>query len=380
MRKKIMLVFGTRPEAIKMAPLYNKLSNDSGFDLITCVTGQHRNLLDQVLNVFSIKADFDLNLMNENQDLFDITSKVVISMKNVLQDTRPDIVLVHGDTTTTMAAALAAFYMNIDVGHVEAGLRTHNLRSPFPEELNRQLVSKIANWHFAPTERNKNDLIAEGIDQDKIFVTGNTVIDALFLCLNNISKSKKLTKSVNTSLSKQIPFSFNIKNFILITAHRRENFGESFMNIFRAIKDLSINFKNMHFVYPVHPNPNVKDMAHEILSEIDNVHLIKPVSYEEFCILMKNCYLVITDSGGIQEEAPSIGKPVLVLRENTERPEAIVSGTARLVGSSRKKIVNNVTKLIKDKEDYNKMSNILNPYGDGTAAEKIIQKLKEIYD
>ena len=301
-------------------------------------------------------------------------------MKNVLQDTRPDIVLVHGDTTTTMAAALSAFYMNIDVGHVEAGLRTHNLRSPFPEELNRHLVSKIANWHFAPTERNKNDLIAEGIDQDKIFVTGNTVIDALFLCLNNISKSKKLIKSINTSLSKQIPFSFNTKNFILITAHRRENFGESFMNIFRAIKDLSINFKNMHFVYPVHPNPNVKDMAYEILSEIDNVHLINPVSYEEFCILMKNCYLVITDSGGIQEEAPSIGKPVLVLRENTERPEAIVSGTARLVGSSRKNIVNNVTKLIKDKEDYNKMSNILNPYGDGTAAEKIIQKLKEIYE
>lgn len=380
MKKKIMLVFGTRPEAIKMAPLYHNIKKSKDFELVTCVTAQHRKLLDQVLEVFSINPDFDLDLMSDNQDLYNVTSNVLISMKEVFLNNKPDIILVHGDTTTTMASALAAFYMGIDIGHIEAGLRTHDIYSPFPEELNRQIVSRLANWHFAPTIQNKHDLIKEGIDDKKIFVTGNTVIDALLLNLENISKSKKLEKKINANLSLEIPFSLEEKEFILITAHRRENFGKNFEEIFNALKDLSYKFKQMNFVYPVHPNPNVRNMAYKILSNIDNVHLINPVPYQEFCVLMKNCYLMITDSGGIQEEAPSLGKPVLVLRENTERPEAIASGTAILVGSSKQNIIESVENLINNKPKYNDMSETMNPYGDGKACDKIISNLEVIYE
>ena len=375
-----MLVFGTRPEAIKMAPLYHNLKKSKKFELITCVTAQHRDLLDQVLEVFSIKTDFDLDLMSKDQDLYDVTSNVLVSMKKVFLNIKPDMVLVHGDTTTTMATALSAFYMGIDIGHVEAGLRTHNIYSPFPEELNRQVVSRLANWHFAPTERNKNDLIDEGIPEKKIFVTGNTVIDAMQLNLNKISKSKNLSEKINKNLSEEIPFSIQDNDYILITAHRRENFGDSFNQIFNAIKDLAKEFTKMQFVYPVHPNPSVRTMAYKILSKMDNVHLTNPMPYQEFCVLMNNCYLVMTDSGGIQEEAPSLGKPVLVLRENTERPEAIKSGTAILVGSSKVDIIRSTKNLILDKNKYNEMAETLNPYGDGFASNKIIYNLEKMYE
>lgn len=373
--KKIMLVFGTRPEAIKMAPLVKEFKKSDCFEVITCVTAQHRQMLDQVLRTFDIIPDIDLNLMSKDQDLYDLTSKVLYSMKQVLADYRPDLVLVHGDTTTTMASTLAAFYMNIKVGHVEAGLRTYNLHSPFPEEANRQLVSRLATWHFAPTEKNKNDLLSEGINEDHIVVTGNTVIDAMNLNIKNISISGTIN-SIKNQISEKLSFSWQSEDYILITAHRRENIGNNFEQIFEAIKDLAIKFKNIYFIYPVHPNPKVKDLACNLLKDLENVFLIGPLNYDHFCILMANCYLVMTDSGGIQEEAPGLGKPVVVLRENTERPEAVESGTAKLVGSTRSEIVAVISELISNRESYNSMSESINPFGDGTACKKIAQFLK----
>jgi len=374
-KKKIMLVFGTRPEAIKMAPLQKELKKSEYFQVITCVTAQHRQILDQVLEIFDIVPDIDLNLMTKDQDLFDISSKVLISMRQILREYKPDLILVHGDTTTTMASALAAYYMNIDIGHVEAGLRTHNIYSPFPEEANRQIVSRLARWHFAPTDKNKNKLLSEGIAEDRIFVTGNTVIDAMHLNFENMAISGTL-ENIHNKVSKELPFSWQTEVYILITVHRRENIA-SFEDIFNAIKDLAIEFKNIFFVYPGHPNPKVRDLAYSILKDIENVYLISPLSYQPFCVIMENCYMVVTDSGGIQEEAPSLGKPVLVLRENTERPEALESGTVKLVGSSRDEIVSSVSELILNGDTYYSMSKAINPYGDGKASKRISQFIME---
>ena len=359
-----------------MAPLQKEFEKSESFQVITCVTAQHRDLLDQVLDIFGITPEVDLNLMSQNQDLFDITSKVLIQMKQVLAKVKPDLVLVHGDTTTAMASALAAFYVNIAVGHVEAGLRTNNMSSPFPEEANRQLISRLAKWHFAPTIKNKIDLISEGIDQKSISVTGNTVIDAMNLNFRNMKKYKTF-KQVNEILSEELPFAWQTQDYILITAHRRENIKHNFKEIFSAIHELAINFPTMSFVYPVHPNPKVRELADYLLKDLTNVYLINPLSYQPFSVLMKNCYLVMTDSGGIQEEAPSLGKPVLVLRENTERPEAVEAGTAKLVGISRKGIVASVSQLINSKDQYMAMSEATNPYGDGTASKKIIKFLED---
>jgi UDP-N-acetylglucosamine 2-epimerase (non-hydrolysing) len=378
MKKKIMLIFGTRPEAIKMAPLYKKLKLSKDFKLTTCITAQHRYLLDQVLEVFAIKPDIDFNIMSKNQNLFDVTTKVLLSMKNLLFKKKPNLVLVHGDTTTTLAAALSAFYMKIDICHIEAGLRTYNINSPFPEEFNRQAVSKIASWHFSPTKLNKKNLISEGVEASRIFVTGNTAIDSLKMTIMRISKIKRLKNKVKLKLSKVLPFQYEKKKFILITAHRRENFGKNLYNIFYAIKKLAFNFPQLYFVYIIHPNPNIKKNISKILSKINNVYLINPLQYQEFCFLMNKCYLVMTDSGGIQEEAPSLGKPVIVLRENTERPEAVKSGTAILVGNSIENIYETTKSLIINKSKYNKMVKKKNPYGNGLAADKIINYLKKI--
>lgn len=378
MAKKVMLVFGTRPEAIKLAPLYWELKNDEDFSLITCVTAQHREMLDQVLDVFNIQPEIDLNLMSENQDLFNITSNVISSMKAIYHQYKPDYVIVHGDTSTTMASALAAFYLKIKVCHVEAGLRTNDIYSPFPEEINRQIVSRLSYLHFAPTNKNKEDLVSEGIKKDKIFVTGNTVIDSIMLNLKNLDSSKEKMVKVENIISKKISFDWKTKKFILITAHRRENFGKNFENIFNSIRELANKFPDVNFVYPVHPNPNVKNLAFKILDEISNVFLIDPMGYQEFTLLMKYCYFIMTDSGGIQEEAPSLGKPVLVMRDNTERPEAISAGTAKLVGSSVSSIIKEASSLISDKEAYEFMASKKNPYGDGTASKKILDQLKRI--
>jgi UDP-N-acetylglucosamine 2-epimerase (non-hydrolysing) len=378
MVKKVMLVFGTRPEAIKLAPLYWELKNDKKFSILACVTAQHRDMLDQVLEVFEIQPDIDLDLMSENQDLFNITSNVISLMKDVYIKHKPDYVIVHGDTTTTMASALAAFYLKIKVCHVEAGLRTNNIYSPFPEEINRQIVSRLSYLHFAPTNKNKDDLINEGIKKDKIFVTGNTVIDSIKLNLKNLDISKEKMDKVEKIISKEISFDWKIKKFILITAHRRENFGKNFEEIFNSIKELAVKFRDINFVYPVHPNPNVKNLAFEILDGISNVFLTDPMGYQEFTLLMKYSYFIMTDSGGIQEEAPSLGKPVLVMRDNTERPEAISAGTAKLVGSSVSSIIKEASKLINDKNAYELMASKKNPYGDGTASKKILNQLKKI--
>jgi UDP-N-acetylglucosamine 2-epimerase (non-hydrolysing) len=378
MVKKVMLVFGTRPEAIKLAPLYWEIKKDKNFSLITCVTAQHREMLDQVLEVFDIDPDIDLDLMSENQDLFNITSNVISSMKEIYLQHKPDYVIVHGDTTTTMASALAAFYLKIKVCHVEAGLRTNDIYSPFPEEINRQIVSRLSYLHFAPTNKNKEDLVNEGIEEDKIFVTGNTVIDSIILNLKNLDLSKEKMKKIEEIISKNIPFDWKIKKFILITAHRRENFGKNFENIFNSVKKLANKYPDISFVYPVHPNPNVKNQAFEILDGLSNVFLIDPLGYQEFTLLMKYCYFIMTDSGGIQEEAPSLGKPVLVMRENTERREAITAGTAKLIGSSVSSIIDEASNLIDDKTAYQSMANKKNPYGDGTASTKILNQLKKI--
>lgn len=372
--KKILLVFGTRPEAIKMAPLVKALQKDTEhFETRVCVTAQHRQMLDQVLEVFGITPEYDLNIMAPNQDLYDITAKVLLGLREVLKDFRPDTVLVHGDTTTSMAASLAAFYMQIPVGHVEAGLRTYNMLSPWPEEMNRQVTDRICTYYFAPTEQSKVNLLQENIDAKKIFITGNTVIDALLMAVDIIST----TAGVKEKMAKELQekgYTVGDREYILVTGHRRENFGDGFLHICKAIKELAALHPEMDIVYPVHLNPNVQKPVYELLSGLSNVYLISPLDYLPFIYAMQHSTLLLTDSGGVQEEAPSLGKPVLVMRDTTERPEAVEAGTVKLVGTNAEAIVSNVTALLLDKEMYKRMSETHNPYGDGQACERIIDR------
>ena len=374
--KKILLVFGTRPEAIKMAPLVKALQKDTEhFETRVCVTAQHRQMLDQVLEVFGITPEYDLNIMAPNQDLYDITAKVLLGLREVLKDFRPDTVLVHGDTTTSMAASLSAFYMQIPVGHVEAGLRTYNMLSPWPEEMNRQVTDRICTYYFAPTEQSKVNLLQENIDAKKIFITGNTVIDALLMAVDIIST----TAGVKEKMAKELQekgYTVGDREYILVTGHRRENFGDGFLHICKAIKELAALHPEMDIVYPVHLNPNVQKPVYELLSGLSNVYLISPLDYLPFIYAMQHSTLLLTDSGGVQEEAPSLGKPVLVMRDTTERPEAVEAGTVKLVGTNAEAIVSNVTALLLDKEMYKRMSETHNPYGDGQACERIIAALR----
>lgn len=378
-KKKVMLVFGTRPEAIKMAPLCHALrAEPEVFETLVCVTAQHRQMLDQVLSVFEIKPDIDLNLMKPGQDLFDVTASVLLGMREVLREYKPDILLVHGDTTTTLATAMAGFYAGVPVGHVEAGLRTNDLYAPFPEEFNRQVASKVTRWHFAPTTTSRNNLRTEQVPDEQIEVTGNTVIDALFWVLDRIDKDPVRSQSIGDYLGQHLPFDWKTERFVLITGHRRENFGDGFLQICHALRELAERYPEVHFVYPVHLNPNVQKPVHEILENLANIHLIPPLEYEPFLYLLKHCYLVLTDSGGIQEEAPSLGKPVLVMRDVTERPEAVDAGTVRLVGANQAQIVKNIIELIDDPQVYASMAKAHNPYGDGHACSKIVQVLKGV--
>ena len=369
--KKIMFVFGTRPEAIKMAPVIRAFKDQNIFDTKVCVTAQHREMLDQVLKIFDIKPDYDLNIMQPGQDLFDITSSVLIGMKGIFNDFMPDIVLVHGDTTTSSAASLAAFYCKIKVGHIEAGLRTGNIYSPWPEEANRQITGVLANYHFAPTDTSKKNLLKENKDKDSILVTGNTVIDALFYVLDKINKDANLKKNILKSISAQYKIN-NDKKMILVTGHRRENFGSGFLNICEALKKIALKNTDVDIVYPVHLNPNVQRPVRKILSKSKNIHLIEPLSYECFIYMMNKSYFIITDSGGVQEEAPSLGKPVLVMRDSTERPEAVKAGTVKIVGTNIDVIVNESQKFLDNKNEYLKVSRAHNPYGDGLASKKIV--------
>ena len=374
---KVLLVFGTRPEAIKMAPLVKALERNADFEVVVAVTAQHREMLDQVLRLFEITPDYDLNIMKAGQDLYDVTSSVLLGMRNILDKVAPDLVLVHGDTATTFAATLASFYSRVPVGHVEAGLRTHDLYSPWPEEANRQLTGRLATWHFAPTERNRSDLLAEGIADCNILVTGNTVIDALQWVIAKIEESQDLQVLIaNQLIAAGLNCDLRGKTYVLITGHRRENFGQGFENICAALRSLATNYPSVHFVYPVHLNPNVQKPVKTFLAGLDNVHLIEPLGYEPFVWLMQNSYLVLTDSGGVQEEAPGLGKPVLVMRDTTERPEAVEAGTVKLVGTSVDAIVSNVSTLLSDKTAYIEMSRAHNPYGDGEACERIVKYLK----
>jgi UDP-N-acetylglucosamine 2-epimerase (non-hydrolysing) len=358
-----------------MAPVVHALKASPGFQTVVCVTAQHRQMLDQVLGIFEIEPDIDLNLMRTGQDLFDVTSDVLIGMRDVLKNQAPDLVLVHGDTTTAYATATAAFYAGIPVGHVEAGLRTHNLLSPFPEEFNRQIISKIARWHFAPTESSRQNLLAENVPLENIIVTGNTVIDALFWVLQRIEANSTRHNQIVELLCQKLSFRWDTERFVLITGHRRENFGDGFLAICDAIRQLALAHPNIHFVYPVHLNPNVQKPVYELLSSQANIHLIDPLEYEPFVFLLKHAYFVVTDSGGIQEEAPSLGKPVLVMREVTERPEAVEAGTVRLVGANTATIVQQVSALLTNEDEYLKMSRAHNPYGDGSAAKRIVHSL-----
>jgi len=370
--KKILIVFGTRPEAIKLAPLIKEFEKHTDiFNTKVCVTAQHRQMLDQVLEIFNIKPDFDLNLMKAKQSLNSITSNVLLGMKPILDEFEPEIVFVHGDTSTTFSTALACYYQRIDIAHVEAGLRTYDIYSPWPEEANRQLTSKLTKFHFAPTEISKQNLLNEGIKDSAITVTGNTVIDALFLMLEKIDNDKTLQQS----LIKEINLPFDILNsrYILVTGHRRENFGQGFINICEALNEIAEKNRDIQIVYPVHLNPNVQEPVLKLLSGTKNIHLIAPLDYESFVFTMSKSYFIITDSGGIQEEAPSIGKPVLVTRDTTERPEAIEAGTAKLVGTNREKIVTEAEKLLLDENEYKKVSLSKSPYGDGFASKRIIE-------
>ena len=374
--KKVLVIFGTRPEAIKMAPLVKEFEkNRNFFDMKVCVTAQHREMLDQVLNLFEIKPDYDLDIMKLGQDLYDITSKVLLGMREVLTDFEPDIVLVHGDTTTTISAALAAFYKQIPVGHVEAGLRTGDIYSPWPEEANRLLTTQISKYHFAPTQKNKENLLKEHIYEQNIIVTGNTVIDALFWVLNKIKDDKSLQSKLVSKIHK-MGYLLSDRKMVMVTGHRRENFGEGILNICSALKELASKYPEVDFVYPVHLNPNVRKPVKEILLGIGNVYLIEPLEYLPFVFLLNHSYLVLTDSGGLQEEAPSLGKPVLVMRDTTERPEAVEAGTVMLVGTNKDTIISNVSKLIDDDIFYKKMAYAHNPYGDGNASKRIIEFLK----
>tara|TARA_B100001750_G_C15468702_1_gene578554 strand:- start:257 stop:1390 length:1134 start_codon:yes stop_codon:yes gene_type:complete len=376
MSKKIIIIFGTRPEAIKMCPLFHVLQEN--FEVKICITSQHREMLDQVLEIFEIEPDYDLDIMKSNQDLFDITSNALLGIKTVLESERPDMVLVHGDTTTTMVASLASFYLSLPLGHIEAGLRTYNLNSPFPEEFNRQVTSRLAHFHFAPTEQSKNNLLNEMINEEHIYITGNTVIDALF---SVVEKSREMVYSKN--IQKKLPFLNNEfhkdQPMILVTGHRRENFGTGMEEICYALKDISKRNKDVKIVYLVHLNPNVTEPVNRILGGESNIFLLDPVDYLQFIKLMDNCHLILTDSGGIQEEAPSLGKPVLVMRDTTERPEAIEAGTVKLIGTSKTRIVQETEIILNDKKIYEQMSKAHNPYGDGLASQRISEILmKEI--
>lgn len=377
MFKKVLLVFGTRPEAIKMVPLVKEFEKHNDVASKVCVTAQHREMLDQVLDMFEIVPDYDLSLMKPGQDLYDITSNVLLGMKDVLSDFAPDIVLVHGDTTTTSATSLAAFYQKIKVGHVEAGLRTGDIYSPWPEEANRQIAGVLTNYHFAPTTTSRDNLLRENKNEADILVTGNTVIDALFLALHKIEQSKELKANIESNFD-NLKFNIHNSKLILVTGHRRENFGQGFVNICEALKTLALNNPDIDIVYPVHLNPNVQKPVKELLSDVPNVHLIKPLQYETFLYLMSKSYFIITDSGGVQEEAPSLGKPVLVMRDTTERPEALEAGTVKLVGTDSKVIIREAQKLLDDNVEYEKMSKAHNPYGDGKACEKIVNFIKGI--
>ena len=377
---KVMLVFGTRPEAIKMCPLVKEFQkHNDAFQTIVCVTGQHREMLDQVLNIFEVKPDYDLNIMKQGQDLYDVTARVLTGMRDVFKECKPDVVLVHGDTTTSTAAALAAFYQQIPVGHVEAGLRTHNIYSPWPEEMNRQITGRIATYNFSPTPLSESNLKAEKA-QGNIYVTGNTVIDALHMVVNKLKNDETLAKEQEAIL-KQAGYDVNRladgKKLVLITGHRRENFGEGFIHMVTAIKDLKNKYPDVDFVYPMHLNPNVRKPIHEVFGEdltnLGNMFFIEPLQYLEFVYLMEKATIVLTDSGGIQEEAPGLGKPVLVMRDTTERPEALASGTVHLVGTDYQKIMDEVSTLLEDEQAYEKMSKAVNPYGDGKACERIVE-------
>lgn len=381
--KRVMLVFGTRPEAIKMAPLVKEFQkNSERFETIVCVTGQHREMLDQVLNIFEIIPDYDLNVMKQGQDLYDVTARVLTGMRDVLKEAQPNVVLVHGDTTTSTAAALAAFYQQIPVGHVEAGLRTHNIYSPWPEEMNRQITGRIATYHFAPTPLSRQNLLAEGVKEEHIHVTGNTVIDALYMVVDKIKKNKELDTKLE-SLLKRAGYDVNRlagrKKLVLITGHRRENFGDGFIHMCTAIKDLIQKYPDVDFVYPMHLNPNVRKPIHEVfgedLSNLGNMFFIEPLEYLSFVYLMEKSTIVLTDSGGIQEEAPGLGKPVLVMRDTTERPEALEAGTVKLVGTNYDKIIKEVAALLDNQEYYERMSKAVNPYGDGFASRRIVKIL-----
>ena len=372
-----MIVFGTRPEAIKMAPLCKALKKQDEIETVVCVTAQHRQMLDQVLDIFELAPDIDLNIMQDGQDLFDLTSSIIVKIRDTLQSVKPDIVLVHGDTTTTFATSLSCFYAGIKVAHVEAGLRTNDIYAPFPEEYNRRTTGIIANYHFAPTELNQQNLCNEGISKENILVTGNTVIDALHFILNKIESDQSLSKNIVSRLNQELSFDWQAKRFILVTGHRRENFGKGFLNICEAIREVATINPEIQFVYPVHLNPNVQDPVNEILMNLGNVWLIDPLNYQEFVYLLNKSYLVLTDSGGIQEEAPSLGKPVLVMRDVTERQEALTAGTVKLTGTSRENIISNIMLLLEDQDFYLKMSLAHNPYGDGNACERIIDFLKQ---
>lgn len=373
----VLIVFGTRPEAIKMAPLVHKFRDENDVDVKVCVTGQHREMLHQVLDIFEVQADYDLDVMKNGQDLAGVTSRILDKMNQVLKELSPKIVLVHGDTTTTFATSLACFYNSIAVGHVEAGLRTHDLHAPFPEEFNRRVAGLVTEVHFCPTISCKNNLLAEGTPEQNIHVTGNTVVDALNWAIEKIETDPKMQKKIDDFLKEKLKFDLLHEDFILITGHRRENFGSGFLEICQAIRDLSIEFPNLKFVYPVHLNPNVQAPVNEILSSRDNVFLIEPLEYLYFVRLLSTCFIVLTDSGGIQEEAPGLGKPVLVMRDVTERPEAVEAGTVKLVGASRENITKGIRELLNTPLAYKKMVSSRNPYGDGEASARIVKIVKE---
>ena len=382
--KTVMLVFGTRPEAIKMCPLVKEFQKyPNYFRTIVCVTGQHREMLDQVLQIFEVTPDYDLNIMKQGQDLYDVTSRVLLGLRDVLKQEQPDIVFVHGDTTTSTAAALAAFYQQIPVAHVEAGLRTHNIYSPWPEEMNRQITSRIAAYNYAPTPLSRQNLLQENVANETITVTGNTVIDALYMVVNKIKQDQQLGEQLAQNI---LTAGYDVnrlshdKKMVLITGHRRENFGDGFIKMCTAIKDLTQKYPDVDFIYPMHLNPNVRKPIHEVfgeeLNDLGNMFFIEPLEYLNFVYLMEKCTIVLTDSGGIQEEAPGLGKPVLVMRDTTERPEAVDAGTVKLVGTNYQKIVDNVSQLLDDLEYYNTMSKAVNPYGDGKACERIVNQLR----
>ncbi len=374
--KNILTIFGTRPEAVKLAPVIKKVeSYPDRFRSKVCVTAQHRQMLDQVLNLFDITPDYDLDIMKPNQTLFDVTCNALTGLKNVLEKERPDILLVQGDTTTTFAASLAAFYLKIPVGHVEAGLRSFDKLRPYPEEINRKMTTHIADLHFPPTQKSKENLLKEGVDESKVWVTGNTVIDALLMIAQQVTSN---ARKWDAYFSEKWKVAFDSKRIILITGHRRESFGEGFENICRALKKIALDHRDLKLIYPVHLNPNVQQPVKSILGGIENIHLIEPLNYEPFVYLMAKSHIILTDSGGVQEEAPSLGKPVLVMRDVTERPEAVDAGTSKLVGTDVKKIVSETEKLLADEQYYLNISRIHNPYGDGNACERIVEVLRDL--